>query len=77
MKFKILGEITNQEIIEVGNRIREISILKKKYGKARWRKLKGITQIKLEDHSIFKVEIHWYEAHGIGKKEYKIKRFLD
>lgn len=77
MKFKVIGEVQNKEIIAVGNNIRELSQLKKKYGDGRWRKMKGFTNVQLEDYSIYRVEIHWYEAHGIGRKEYKIKRFLD
>jgi hypothetical protein len=50
--------------------------LRKTYGSGRWRKLKGIATISLNDGTICEAELHWYEAHGIGKKEIKIKRFL-
>jgi len=77
MNFKILGAPANIETIATGKSIRELRRLNKVYGKARWRKLKGIANIKFRDGSICSAEIHWYEAHGIGKKEYKIKRILD
>ena len=76
MYFEILTKITNIETIAVGKCIRELKRLEKIYGKGRWRKLKGIAKIKLKDGKICLAEIHWYEAHGIGKKEFKIKRIL-
>lgn len=76
MNFEIIGDITNIEIIAVGNSIRELERLRKIYGSGRWRKLKGFATISLDDGSIYEAELHWYEAHGIGKKEIKIKRFL-
>lgn len=77
MVFEILSEITSVESVAVGNSIREIKRLRKVYGKGRWRKLKGIAQIRMADGTILTAELHWYEAHGIGKKEFKIKRLLD
>ena len=77
MAFEIIGELTSVEIIATGNSIRELARLKKFYGKGRWRKLKGIARIRLEDNSFVLAELHWYEAHGIGKKEFKIKHLLD
>ena len=76
MYFEILGKIENVETIAVGKSIRQLKRLEKAYGKGRWRKLKGIAKIKLRDGQICIAEIHWYEAHGIGKKEFKIKRIL-
>ncbi|MEH2384987.1 MAG: hypothetical protein V7K14_04160 [Nostoc sp.] len=76
MNFEIIGDITNIEIIAVGNSIRELERLRKTYGSGRWRKLKGFATISLDNGSIYEAELHWYEAHGIGKKEIKIKRFL-
>lgn len=76
MSFEIIGEITNIKIIALGNSIRELERLRKIYGVGRWRKLKGVGIIRLEDETIYEAELHWYEAHGIGKKEIKIKRFL-
>jgi hypothetical protein len=78
MDFEIIGEITEIETIAVGAGIRERSRLQKRYGKGRWRKLKGIAQVQLPSGSIRLAEVHWYEAHGIGRKEFKIKLpFLD
>ena len=77
MHFEIIGTIENIETIAVGGRIREIQRLRKQYGSGRWRKLKGIAYIRLMKGSIRRAEIHWYEAHGIGRKKMKIKRFLD
>ena len=76
MNFEVIGEITNIETIAVGSSIREIARLRKVYGVGRWRKLKGIAMIRLPDGMIYEAEVHWYEAHGIGKKEIKIKRIL-
>lgn len=76
MKFKILGTIANIEIIAVNTSIRILPRLNKLYGKARWRKLKGIATITLDDGTVCQAELHWYEAHGLGKKEIKIKTFL-
>jgi len=77
MNFEIFGEISNIEIIAVGNSIREVTRLQKIYGAGKWRKLKGIAMIRLFDGMICRAEVHWYEAHGIGKKEIKIKRILE
>jgi hypothetical protein len=77
MNFEIIGEITNIETIAVGSAIRDIARLRKHYGRGRWRKLKGITAIRLANGRIRLAEIHWYEAHGIGRKEIKRKRYLD
>jgi len=75
--FEIIGEITNIETIAVGNAIRDIKRLHKSYGTGRWRKLKGIAKIRLTSGRIRTAEVHWYETHGIGKKEIKRKRYLD
>jgi len=76
MNFEIITEITNIEMIAVGNSIREIERLRKIYGLGRWRKLKGIASVRFSDGFICKAEVHWYEAHGIGKKEMKLKKIL-
>ena len=76
MYFEIIGEITEIETIAVGNRIRDIARLRKQFGKGRWRKLKGLATVRLKNGRIRKVELHWYEAHGIGKRKIKIKRYL-
>ncbi|MBM3238531.1 hypothetical protein FJZ31_19730 [Candidatus Poribacteria bacterium] len=77
MNFEIISEITEIEIIAVGSGIRDIARLRKQYGQGRWRKLKGIAILRLANGRIRRAEIHWYEAHGIGKKEIKRKRYLD
>jgi hypothetical protein len=76
MHFKIVGSVTNVESIASGTAIRERKRLWKVYGKGRWRKLKGTADVQFADGTICHAEIHWYEAHGIGAKEYKIKRIL-
>jgi hypothetical protein len=77
MHFDILGEITNIETVVVGKRIRDLPRLEKQYGKGRWRKMKGEGMIRLQNSRVVRAEIHWYEAHGIGRKEFKRKRYLD
>ncbi len=77
MNFEIVGEIENQESFATGKSIREIARLRRIYGKGRWRKRKGIADIRFDDGSIRRAKIHWYEAPGIGKKELKIKYLLD
>lgn len=77
MKFKLVGSIYNVETIATGSSIREVVRLRRKYGHGRWRKRKGFADIKLENDTIHTVELHWYEAAGIGQKEFKIKRYLD
>ena len=77
MHFHILGEITHVETFASGTGIREIARLRKFYGKARWRKRKGIARVRLDDSSVHLAEIHWYEATGIGKREFKIKRLIE
>ena len=77
MKFEILGSIEEQETFATGSAIREISRLRRMYGSGRWRKRKGIAKVRIEDGSVRLAEIHWYEASGIGKKELKIKYYLD
>jgi len=76
MVFEIIGEVTDVETIAVGSSIREIARLRKTYGPGHWRKIKGIATVRLLDGTVYEAEIHWYEAHGIGKKEYKIKRIF-
>ncbi len=75
-RFEIVRRITDIETIAVGTSIREAARLRNVYGTGRWRKLKGIATVHLPDGTIHKAEVHWYEAHGIGRKELKIKRLL-
>ncbi len=75
--FDIVSEISEIETIAIGSAIRDLIRLQKYYGRGRWRKMKGIALIRLSNGMVKKAELHWYEAHGIGKKEYKRKRYLD
>ncbi len=77
MDFEIIGEIQWTEIIASGRGIRELRRLNRVYGKTTWRKLKGIAKIRLADGSICFAELHWYEGHGKGRKETKVKRYLE
>jgi hypothetical protein len=77
MNFEIIGDITQIEAIAVGTAIRDLARLRRVYGAGRWRKLKGIATIRLANGRIRVAELHWYEAHGIGKKEIKRKRYVD
>ena len=76
MDFTIIGEITSAETFASGSGIRELTRLRRLYGRGRWRKRKGIAKVKLTDQTIHMAELHWYEATGIGKKEFKIKYFI-
>lgn len=76
MYFEIIDEISDIEAIAIDKSIRKLKELQKKYGEGRWRKLKGITKVRLPNGKIMTVELHWYEAHGKGKKEIKIKRII-
>jgi hypothetical protein len=77
MYFEIVGEIAQVEVIAIGNAINDIAHLRKQYGTGRWRKLKGIALVRWADGSLNQAEVHWYEAHGIGRRKLKIKRVLD
>ena len=76
MYFEIIGEITGIETIAKGRGIQDLARIRKKYGPGTWRKLKGRAAVRLEDGSVHYAEIHWYEAHGIGRKKFKIKQVL-
>ncbi|HLG14806.1 MAG TPA: hypothetical protein VJH03_09945 [Blastocatellia bacterium] len=73
MDFEIIGEIADVETIATGRSIYDLARLRKRYGKGRWRKRKGVATVRLDDGTIHTAELHWYEAHGLGKKEFKIK----
>jgi len=75
--FSIISDVTDIEVIAIGKSIRDLPRLRKLYGDGRWRKMKGIATIQLKNGRVRKAEIHWYEAHGIGRKEYKRKRYLE
>jgi hypothetical protein len=74
--FELLGEIRNIELIAKGSRLRVRRFLQRRYGGGRWRKLKGIATVRLVDGRIREAEIHWYEAHGVGRTGFKIIRFF-
>ena len=75
--FEIVSDVTNMATIAVEHSIDELSRLRRQYGQGRWRKVKGIAMIRLRNGRIRRAELHWYEAHGIGRKEMKRKRYLD
>ena len=77
MDFEILGDVAALETIATGRGIRDLARLQRNYGKGRWRKLKGSARIRLRNGDVRVAEIHWYEAHGIGRREFKRKRYLD
>jgi hypothetical protein len=74
--FEILGEISEIETFATGSSIREVARLRRVYGRGRWRKRKGIARVRLIDGTVCAAEVHWYEATGIGRKEFKIKHLL-
>jgi hypothetical protein len=77
MKFEIVGPIRQEKTFATGSGIREIARLRRVYGKGKWRKRKGIAEVQFENGTTRTAEVHWYQATGIGRKEYKIKHFLD
>lgn len=77
MGFEIIGGMLEIEVVARGRGIRELARLRRVYGGTNWRKLKGVARIRLTDGQIRLAEIHWYEAHGVGKREFKRKRYLD
>lgn len=74
---RIIGEITEVEVIARRPGIRELAILRERFGGRNWRKMKGIANVELPDGSIHRAEVHWYDAHGVGRKKIKVKRLLD
>ena len=77
MHFEVVGGITHVEMIAIGRRIRDLQRLVRLYGPGRWRKMKGQALIRLPNGRVRRAELHWYEAHGVGKKDMKRKRYLD
>ena len=73
MDFQLVGPIEAIQTIAVGPRIRGLARLRRRFGRGRWRKMKGVARVRLIDCTIHTAEVHWYEAHGIGRKEFKIK----
>ena len=76
LRFELLSEIKQVTTIAVGRSIRDVKRLRKWYGAGRWLKQKGIATVRFEDGTITRAEVHWYEAHGIGRKEVKVKQLL-
>ncbi len=74
--FELRSEVTNVRVIAVGRAIRDLAKLQKAYGRGRWRKLKGSALVELETGEVLQAELHWYEAHGIGRRDMKVKRVL-
>ena len=77
MKFEVVGPIVGIEVIASGVGVRVRAYLRRTYGRGRWRKLKGVAIVRLPNGALRRVELHWYEAHGIGKRDVKIKHYLD
>ena len=77
MHFEVVGDITEVETIATGHGIQRLAFLRKRYGGRLWRKRKGTATVRLANGSIRPAEVHWYEAHGVGRKGMKIKRFLE
>ena len=73
MDFEIVGRIRDTQTIASGRAIRQLRRLRRRYGGSRWRKQKGIATVRLQDRKVHAAEVHWYEAHGIGRREFKIK----
>ena len=77
MAIEILGHISEAQTIATGRQIRELARLERVYGRGRWRKRKGVALVRLPDGRLARAEVHWYEAHGIGRQEFKVKHILD
>ena len=73
MDFEVVGPVRKVETIATGRAIRQLRRLRRRYGKGRWRKRKGLAIVRLQDGTGHNAEVHWYEAHGIGRREMKIK----
>jgi len=77
MDFELVGRISEIETIVAGRAVRVLRYLRRAYGRGRWRKMKGVATVRLPNGALRRVELHWYEAHGIGKRDLRIKRYLD
>lgn len=76
-KFEVLGDLRNVETIAAGEGVRVRQRLRRAYGRGRWRKMKGRATVRLRDGAVVEAEVHWFEAHGIGRRDFKIKRLLE
>ena len=77
MTFEVVGDIDQVEIIAAGSSVKVRSFLRKIYGRGRWRKMKGTATVRLANGNLRRVELHWYQAHGVGKRDFKIKDYVD
>ena len=77
VRFEIVGQIKSVARIASGPSVRVQALLRRAYGPGRWRKLKGIATVRLQNGDLRHVELHWYEAHGVGRRDFKIKRYID
>ena len=77
MKFEVVGEIERPETFASGRGVLIRAHLRKVYGAGRWRKREGIAMVRLANDQLRRVELHWYEAHGIGRRDFKIKAYVD
>jgi len=77
VNFEVIGEISEIDTIARGSGVRIRAALRKSYGPGRWRKLKGVADVRLENGMVRRAEVHWFEGHGVGKRKMRIKRFLD
>jgi hypothetical protein len=77
MRFEIVGSIRSIEVIASGRGVKIRRRLQRHYGAGRWRKMKGIATVRDDTDATYEAEVHWYEAHGIGRREFKVKRKLD
>lgn len=75
-KFTIIGPVTDRDVIASGRGIHELARIQRDYGRGNWRKCKGRSKVESEDGKVYDAEIHWYEAHGIGKRDQKVKRLI-
>lgn len=77
MKFEVVGAVEQIETIAAGPSVKVRSFLRKTYGPGRWRKMKGVATVRLSNGQLRRVELRWYEAHGVGRRDLKIKRYVD
>ena len=77
MIFRVIGAIDRTQVIAIGRSIRTLKQLRAKFGPGRWRKLKGFVTVELDDGSVRRAELHWYEAHGVGRVMMKVKQYVD
>jgi hypothetical protein len=76
VKFELISELRAVETIATGHGIRDIHILIKRFGRGNWRKMKGMGTVRFANGTVAEAELHWYEAHGIGKRWLKVKRVI-